>query len=98
MARNPPRRRSLVQRATERIESVLRRHVTTPETTGSQIRNLRDECRWTIEDLADAAELHERTISRHEADEIQPYARTIRTYERIFSKQLNRKVVINKMP
>jgi predicted transcriptional regulator len=96
MARNPPRRRSLVQRAAEQIESVLRRHA--PETTGSQIRKLRDECRWTIEDLAYAAKIHERTISRHEADEIQPYARTLHTYERIFSKQLNRKIVINKMP
>jgi DNA-binding XRE family transcriptional regulator len=67
------------------------------ETIGTQIKRLRDECRLTIEELAEAIDSDERTIRRHEADEVVPYARTIRAYEGVFSKRLERKVVISKM-
>lgn len=67
------------------------------ETIGAQIKRLRDECRWTLEELAEAIDNNERTVRRHEADEVAPYARTIRAYERVFSKRLERKIVISKM-
>jgi DNA-binding transcriptional regulator YiaG len=69
-----------------------------PETTGAQIKRLREECRWTIEELAAIVDLNARTVSRHESGETKPYKRNTSTYERIFSKQLERRVVINKMP
>lgn len=42
--------------------------------------------------------IDERTVRRHEADRATPYARTIRKYERTFSKELGKKVVISEMP
>jgi DNA-binding XRE family transcriptional regulator len=68
------------------------------ETIGEQIKRLREECRWTIEELAEITDVHERTVSRHELGEVAPYGRTLSAYERTFSKRLQRKVVINKMP
>jgi DNA-binding XRE family transcriptional regulator len=70
----------------------------TPPSVGAQVRSLREECRWTAEELASKMDLDERTVRRHETDEVNPYARTLRGYERVFSKQLDRKIVISKMP
>jgi len=89
-------RRAKIEEHEEHIEEL--NHPPKQETTGGQIRRLRDECRWTIEELAEAMKIDERTIRRHEADEVNPYARTLRTYERIISKRLERKIVISKMP
>jgi len=74
------------------------RKVPPSETVGEQIKRLREECRWTIEQLAEFVDVHERTVSRHELGEVEPYARTLSIYERIFYKHLGRKVVISKMP
>jgi DNA-binding XRE family transcriptional regulator len=63
-------------------------------TLALQIAQLRDECRWTNEQLAEAADLSPRQVSRHTLGEAVPYKRTIAAYERIFSTQLQRKVVI----
>jgi len=65
-------------------------------TVGTQILTLREECRWTIEDLAQAVNLHPVTVSRHHSGEITPRPRTLTAYERVFSKKLQRQVVINK--
>jgi DNA-binding XRE family transcriptional regulator len=58
-----------------------------------QIRDSRDECHLTTEELAEEVGLDSRTVQRHLASETQPYARHLRAYERVFSKLLERKVV-----
>ena len=68
------------------------------ETIAAQIRRLRDESRWTAEELAEAVEINTRTVTRHLSGETIPYPKNISAYERVFSKQLKRQVVINKMP
>lgn len=68
------------------------------ETIGSQIRRLREECRWTIEELAEAIGIDERTVRRHESAEAKPQPRVLGSYERVFSKKLERKIVIGKTP
>jgi hypothetical protein len=67
------------------------------ETIAAQIQRLRDECRWTIPALAEAADLSARQVARHLSGEFKPLARNISAYERAFSNHLKRKVVINKM-
>ena len=67
------------------------------ETVAVQLQKLRDECRWTIEDLASATGLSDRQIARHLSGEYRPLPRNISAYEREFSKRLKRQVVINKM-
>ena len=66
------------------------------ETVAAQIQRLRDECRWTNEDLAEAADLSTRQVARHVSGEAMPYKRNIATYERVFSKKLKRQIVISK--
>jgi hypothetical protein len=68
------------------------------ETIAAQLQRLRDECRWTIPELAEAAGIDPRTVDRHLAGKSNPYPRTISAYERAFGKHLKRQVVINKMP
>jgi hypothetical protein len=69
-----------------------------PDTTfADTIRALRDECRLTTEELAEEVNLDARSVQRHIAGKTQPYARHLRAYEGLFSKLLERKVVINKM-
>jgi AraC-like DNA-binding protein len=68
-----------------------------PETTAGQLQKLRDECRWTIEDLAGATNLSPRQIARHLSGKFQPLPRNISAYERAFSKMLKRQIVIVKM-
>lgn len=67
------------------------------ETIASQLQRLREECRWTIPVLAEAANLSPRQVARHLSGEFQPLPRNISAYERAFTKQLKRNVVINKM-
>jgi hypothetical protein len=67
------------------------------ETIAAQLQRLREECRWTIPELAEAADLSSRQVSRHLSGTFQPLPRNISAYERAFSKHLKRKVVINKM-
>ena len=65
------------------------------ETIAAQIRRFRDECRWTNEDLAEAADLSTRQVARHVSGEAMPYKRNIGKYERVFSKKLKRQIVIS---
>lgn len=67
------------------------------ETTAAQLQGLREECRWTIPDLAEAADLSTRQVARHLSGKFQPLPRNISAYERAFSKYLKRQVVIKKM-
>jgi len=68
------------------------------ETVGEQINRLRNECNLTIEQLAEKIKVNARSVERHLAGDSVPYARNISAYERVFSKLLNRQVVIKKMP
>jgi hypothetical protein len=62
----------------------------------TQIQRLRDECRWTNEQLAEVAELSTRQVARHVSGEAMPYKRNIAAYERVFSNKLKRQIVISK--
>jgi hypothetical protein len=66
-------------------------------TLADTIRALRDECRLTTEELAERISLDARSVQRHIAGKTQPYARHLRAYEGLFSKLLERKIVINKL-
>lgn len=68
------------------------------ETLPAQIHRLREECRWSVETLAGAVDLDLRTVTRHLSGKTKPHLRNISAYERAFSKALNRRVVIKKMP
>jgi len=67
------------------------------ESVGAQIKRLRDECQLTTEELAEEVELEVRSVQRHLANKATPYVRHLRTYQRTFSKLLNRQVVIGKL-
>lgn len=67
------------------------------ETIGEQINRLREECRLTVEELAERIGIEPRSVQRHEAGTSTPYARHLRTYEKEFSKLLNRQIVISKL-
>ena len=68
------------------------------DTLGERINRLRKESRWTIDQLAEQIDVNLRTVQRHLANDGKPHWRHISAYERVFSKQLHRKVVIEKMP
>lgn len=65
------------------------------ESVAAQIERLRDECRWTNEQLAEVAGLSTRQVARHVSGEATPYKRNIAAYERVFSKKLKKQVVIS---
>jgi hypothetical protein len=67
------------------------------ETVAAQLQRLRDECRWTITELAEAADLSTRQVARHLSGKFQPLPRNISAYERAFNKRLKRQVVIKTM-
>jgi hypothetical protein len=67
------------------------------DTVAAQIKRLRDECRWTNEELAEETHFSSRQVSRHISGDSVPYKRNIAVYERVFSKELKKKVVINQM-
>jgi hypothetical protein len=69
-----------------------------PETIGEQVERLREECRWTHEQVADAAGFDPTTVARHIGGAMIPSIRSLGKYERAFSKQLGRKIVIHKTP
>jgi hypothetical protein len=68
--------------------------VTPKETIATQFQRLRDECRWTIPDLAEAVDISPRQVARHLSGEFQPLPRNMSAYERAFSNHLKRKIVI----
>jgi hypothetical protein len=68
------------------------------ETIAVQLKRLRDECDWTIPALPEAVNLDVSTVARHLSGQCIPYARNISAYKRVFSKELKRQVLIDKMP
>jgi hypothetical protein len=68
-----------------------------PETIAAQLQRLRVQCRWTIEELAGAANISSRTVARHLSGEAIPYPKNIFAYEQAISKRLKIKTVIRKM-
>jgi DNA-binding transcriptional regulator YiaG len=68
------------------------------ESIGHQIDRLRKEARLTIEALAGKVNFNVRTVQKHIADDRVPLGRTLTAYERVFSKSLNRTIVIKNKP
>jgi hypothetical protein len=68
------------------------------ESVGEQIDRYREESRLPVEALAEAIKANIRTVERHIADEGTPALRHLGGYERVFSRALKRRIVINKMP
>ena len=68
------------------------------ETIATQLQRLRVECDLTEEALAELVDIDIRSVQRHLASETVPRALTIRKYEKVFSKLLNRQIVIRQMP
>jgi hypothetical protein len=64
-------------------------------TIGEQIDRLREECGLSIEGLADQVGLHPTNVARHCRDEFTPTIRNRAKYSRIFSKLLERHIVIS---
>jgi hypothetical protein len=63
-----------------------------------QLSRLKEESHLTAQELAELVELDDRSVRRHLSGQTSPYDRHLRAYERVFSKQLSRKIVISKMP
>ena len=60
---------------------------------GAQIRSLRLDSRFTIEELAKKVGIASRTVQRHESGEVEEIRlRHVRGYERVFSSALKRPV------
>lgn len=68
------------------------------ETLGEQLDRLRKECRFTVEELAEKVGLDPTSVHRHLADKSVPHLSNLGAYERVFSKKLGRKIVIEKTP
>jgi ribosome-binding protein aMBF1 (putative translation factor) len=68
------------------------------ESIGAQINRLREQCRWTLERLAEAVEIDPTNVSRHLSDKSVPHLKNLGAYERVFSKALGKNIVIHKTP
>jgi len=68
------------------------------ETVGQQVNRFREDCRLTVEELAEQAGLDATTVGRHIRGEMKASLRSIGAYERVFSKILERKIVISNTP
>lgn len=66
------------------------------ETIAEQIERLREECRLTIEELAEELRIESRSVYRHLSGQAIPRTGHIGAYERVFSERLGRKVLISK--
>lgn len=69
----------------------------TADTVAAQIDRLRKECQLTVDKLAELIEIDVRSVRRHLKGDSVPYDRHLWAYERLFSKLLNRQVVISKL-
>ncbi|HXJ96846.1 MAG TPA: helix-turn-helix transcriptional regulator, partial [Terriglobia bacterium] len=68
------------------------------QSVASQLTLLKEECHLTAEELAELTEMDVRSVQRHLAGDTGPRGRHLRKYEKVFSKLLNRHVVISTMP
>ncbi len=62
------------------------------EAVGKQIDDLRTECRWTVEELAEEIKLAPRSVYRHLSGDANPRKRQVAAYEKAFSEKLKRHV------
>jgi DNA-binding transcriptional ArsR family regulator len=58
----------------------------------NQINDLRDECRLTVEELAESVGLAPRSVYRHLSGKAIPRPSQVATYEKFFSKRLAREI------
>lgn len=61
-------------------------------TIREQIEMLRNECRFTVEDLAEAIRVSTRSVYRHLSGDADPRQRHLAAYEKVFSEKLKRQV------
>jgi DNA-binding transcriptional ArsR family regulator len=59
-----------------------------------QIDDLRNECRWTVEELAEVIDVAPRSVYRHLSGEATPRKRQVAAYEKAFSDKLKRPVLL----
>lgn len=67
-------------------------------TTAQEIARLRAEARITLEELAAETDFNQSTVYRHESGESTPQPWRVSKYEKVFSKLLERKIVIPVTP
>jgi hypothetical protein len=73
------------------------------ETIAEQLNRLREECQLSPDELVEQLSIQidvtidVRTVRRHLSGNSVPYPRNLWAYQRLFSKLLNRKIVISKM-
>jgi len=65
---------------------------------GEQIRQFREECRLTNEDIADALGIDRRSVVRHISGDNKPSKRHIAAYEKVFSDKTGRTVRLKMSP
>jgi hypothetical protein len=63
---------------------------------GDQLEELRQDCNWSIEELAEAVKLDPTNVSRHLSGTSIPRPKNLRKYNSVFSKHLKRKVDIRR--
>lgn len=65
-------------------------------TIAAQIDHWREECRLTIEQLAELVGVSDKSVKNHIGGKAQPSLQNIREYERVFSDRVGRKVKLAK--
>jgi hypothetical protein len=94
---NPPAISNDAQRRKRRRKRRRKSRRSNQEATiASQISQLRLECRWTEEKLAEKTGLDVRTVRRHLSGEAVPRLNNLAIYETAFSKELKRKVLVKR--
>jgi ribosome-binding protein aMBF1 (putative translation factor) len=63
---------------------------------GDQLEQLRQDCNWSIEELAEAVKLDPTNVSRHLSGTSIPRPKNLRRYNSVFSKQLKKQVHIRR--
>jgi len=65
-------------------------------TIGKRLRELRERCRMTIEEVAEAVEVSARTVERHESGNIPSIrSKNLLAYEKLFSKRLGKEICLD---
>lgn len=67
----------------------------TSKPIGTQIDDLRKECRLTVEELADALDVDPRSVYRHLSGKADPRSRHLAAYEKLFSQKLGNPIRLN---
>jgi DNA-binding XRE family transcriptional regulator len=70
--------------------------VNSVESLGQQIKRIRTECRMTNKQLAEAIDVEERQLYRHQSDQTSPRLDHVAAYEKVFSDCLKRSVTLQR--